>query len=353
MPVQPEDTHSATTELSGFAFSALSSMYASISGEYDLEILDHTSERFAVKTDYGTYTLEPLGSGTRVAVSAESAVNLHVLKDGFVLAISHVSTEVAEAVRWSDTTQEGSLPPNFQFGELLEITQVCRTFKRLRLAVPDLKAFNDEALHFRILRPPETDAPIDWPRLKKNGSVAWPKGDAKLHMPVYTARHVHHAQGLLDIDIFEHEGGQITEWLRRAKKGEQVAVMGPGGGSIPQADRVHLFGDETAFPAIARILEACEDQIEGSVHLLGTSTEVDYPMSPPKRFDVMTYTAEEEARFCNRALDCSAKADGAFIWFAAEKALAQEVRACLKARKAAAGTYYAVSYWEKDPAVSA
>ncbi len=71
----------------------------------------------------------------------------------------------------------------------------------------------------------------------------------------YTVRE--HAPGTLTVDVVVHEVGLVTEWASRDCVGEQVTLTEPRGAFAPPPDSgwLHLVGDLTAAPAIARIAE--------------------------------------------------------------------------------------------------
>lgn len=68
----------------------------------------------------------------------------------------------------------------------------------------------------------------------------------------------------LTIDVVVHEVGLVTEWASRDCVGEQVTITEPRGAFAPPADAtwVHLVGDLTAAPAIARIAEHLADHTD-------------------------------------------------------------------------------------------
>ncbi len=87
-----------------------------------------------------------------------------------------------------------------------------------------------------------------------DGRVLWPQGADALSPRVYTLRHVDVAAGEATLDIVLHPGAPGSDWAREAAPGQPAAVMGPGGGLLPEADWVLFAGDETALPAIARMV---------------------------------------------------------------------------------------------------
>ena len=52
-----------------------------------------------------------------------------------------------------------------------------------------------------------------------------------------------------------HEGGRVAEWLGKVKIGDEMAINGPSGSKMPKAEKMFLFGDETAMPSIMRIID--------------------------------------------------------------------------------------------------
>lgn len=74
----------------------------------------------------------------------------------------------------------------------------------------------------------------------------------------YTVRSWDPEAGELAIDFVCHgEDGLAAPWAARARPGEEVLFLGPGGGYAPDptADWHLLVGDESAFPAISVALE--------------------------------------------------------------------------------------------------
>jgi NADPH-dependent ferric siderophore reductase len=74
----------------------------------------------------------------------------------------------------------------------------------------------------------------------------------------YTVRE--QAAGSLTLDVVVHEVGLVTEWASRDCVGEQVTLTEPRGAFAPPPDStwLHLVGDLTAAPAIARIASSTD-----------------------------------------------------------------------------------------------
>ncbi|OZM74286.1 NADPH-dependent ferric siderophore reductase [Amycolatopsis antarctica] len=125
---------------------------------------------------------------------------------------------------------------------------------------PDLSAFEglvctDSYVKLLIpvpgVRYPE---PFDMQAVRENfPREQWPR------TRTYTVRHVDMAAGELTLDFVHHgDQGLAGPWAVTAQPGDELVLLGPGGGYAPsaEADRHLLVGDESALPAIAVALEA-------------------------------------------------------------------------------------------------
>ncbi|MEM7040559.1 MAG: SIP domain-containing protein, partial [Bacteroidota bacterium] len=185
-----------------------------------------------------------------------------------------------------------------------------------------------------------------WPTVRANGSTSWPQGDKALHRPVYTARSLDSAAGHLDADIYLHDGGRVTEWARRLQPNDQVAIIGPGGGGVPAVNRIHMFADETGYPAVARILEALDPSTTGSASLLSnSSTTKDYEFNGPPSVNVRWYGCDQQEKFHVRAREIANTATDAFFWYAGEKAEAIKMRELANEVGIEKTNRYIAAYW--------
>lgn len=227
--------------------------------------------------------------------------------------------------QWSSIDTPGQHPPNFSLTRVVSATRISRDFIRLRVAGTDLARFGQELIHFRLaLQPPGTTDP-QWPVIGPQGQTLWPKGAAALHRPSYTTRAVCPDGTWLDLDIFDHHGGRTREFALTAAAGMQVGLTGPGGGGVATGARLLLAGDETAYPALARIIEARATSASGQVFLLGD--QPDYPMPQRDGFDLHHLPQGDEALI--RHLRETPPAPDCHIWIAARKSTIAGLRQVL------------------------
>lgn len=90
----------------------------------------------------------------------------------------------------------------------------------------------------------------------QDGKVVIPK-DPRPLSKVYTVRRWDSAAREVDIEFVKHGVGIATTWAYRAQVGQRIHVVGPSSSmGLPNGyDRLLVAGDETALPAMARLLE--------------------------------------------------------------------------------------------------
>lgn len=88
------------------------------------------------------------------------------------------------------------------------------------------------------------------------GRLDWAKDDRPLYR-AYTVRRFDPRTGELDVDFVTHGVGVATTWAQRARTGDRVHFFGPqkSAGAVPAADWLLVAGDDSALPAIGRLLE--------------------------------------------------------------------------------------------------
>jgi NADPH-dependent ferric siderophore reductase len=168
---------------------------------------------------------------------------------------------------------------------------------------------------------------------------------------VYTIRHVWPEKGQVDIDFVRHAGGIAATWAERARPGDRIGFIGPVGGQSPVADWMLLGGDETAIPAIGRILENLPDTTIGHVRIHVPTLERTLPLKAPAQMQLEWVIGENGDALVDamQAIDVPVTPAGtAFVWFAAEQSMATLYRKYLKhTLKMPAQAYTCAGYWQR------
>ncbi|MCO1337389.1 NADPH-dependent ferric siderophore reductase [Kocuria polaris] len=152
--------------------------------------------------------------------------------------------------------------------EVLRIRDLTTGMRRITLTGPQLGAA-DDAAHpprqaftspgfdddFRILLPYPGEIEPVLP-LIRDGRVTFADGRRPLAR-AYTVRRFDPVSLELDVDVALHGSGIATAWACNVRPGERVHIAGPGlSRELPsETDWLLIAGDETALPAIARLLE--------------------------------------------------------------------------------------------------
>lgn len=288
-------------------FDRLNTLFANLAAEYGLPRQTDAQGAAWVQIGKGAIGLRPEGAGCRVLARADSADWLFTLQEA---AVEHLAgLNPALRLDWSDAPRAGATPPNFSLARVAGVRQLTPHFLRLRLESDRLDRLARDMIHFRLVLPQPSGPPL-WPRLDADGKTAWPEG---LHRPAYTVAAIDPANGWLETDIFIHDGGRACTFAGQAVVGAQVGLNGPGGGGIPQAAHLVLAGDETAYPAMARIAAAQAPGVRIDLTLLGGSR--DYPFAARPGLTITHRPAAEDA--LARDLLTARPAD--FYWIATEK----------------------------------
>ncbi|MEL6531959.1 MAG: siderophore-interacting protein [Pseudomonadota bacterium] len=326
----------AQADLPGVAFASMRQIILAQATSGNLPVLRDGDGHLTVETNHGLIGLVP-GQDAETAgmVAASDERWLFIMKNAVISQMRQLMPDVAEAMRWSDGDEAGSLPPNFQFVRTVSVEELGPVFLRVTLEGEDLSAHGDASIHFRLVQPP-IGVPPEWPALAANGSTKWPEGEGAPHKPVYTTRSVDHGANRLVTDIYIHEGGRTTDWAREVQAGGReravVGLMGPAGGGLLDAQRVFLASDETGFPAAARLLENLPEGATGRVVLEAEhGADCAYPIEAPPGIEMVWLKRAAGDNLGAYALAALAGLDpGVSLWFAGERSQARALREAAK-----------------------
>lgn len=127
----------------------------------------------------------------------------------------------------------------------------------------DSRGFDDDVrLYFPY--PGETEPVLP---VQKQGTVTIPK-DPRPIAKEYTVRWFDAEKNELALDFVKHGVGVATTWAYRAQPGDRAFVLGPPVSSeLPVTDWMLVAGDDTAIPAIARLLDELPEDAKAQVFI--------------------------------------------------------------------------------------
>lgn len=174
--------------------------------------------------------------------------------------------------------------------------------------------------------------------------AAW-RGMPETSRPIlrtYTAGAVRPQVRELDVDFVVHgDEGIATSWVRRARPGDPLVVIGPDAhGHDPRigiewrpsgAPTVLLAGDETAVPAIVNILSSLDDDIRGLAVLEVPARDDIRSVSAPAGVRVRWLPREGAAvgELLTEAVRSEVSDEPVDAWLAGEQSVVQQLRRLL------------------------
>ncbi|MEJ8472938.1 siderophore-interacting protein [Roseibium algae] len=297
-------------------------------------------------------------------VKAPSQNTLYFFKESVVRHLEEISAEAAQAVRWSDNTNRSSgdspaFPINFQllqfvrksapFPGMMRLTFTSETDASKR----DITALLEDGIHVKLMLPSHAGRQPIWPHVAANGTTVWPQGKDELHVRYYTLKEIRVDQNEVDIDIVAHSGGKIADWAATAASGDQIGLMGPGGGDkVPEdCSRVLLAADETALPALAHMLAHLPPNCTGHVVAALPKEATSYLPETPLQITCLpseTFAARIDETLASLAAAPAPEQAPDFCWFAGEYNNAQSLRQMFKQTLGLKkGRQLAISYWKE------
>ncbi|WP_152364712.1 siderophore-interacting protein [Microlunatus speluncae] len=169
-------------------------------------------------------------------------------------------------------------PVSLREVEVVRIADLTPGLRRVTLSGAQLRAFTsangfaqpaftspgfDDDIRL-VFRYPGQEAPV-LPVQRERG-VDLPRSPRPLSK-VYTVRRWDPAAGELDVDFVKHGVGVGTTWAYRTAVGDRIHLFGPSASrSFPaDADWLLVAGDDTAIPAIARLLDELPEGVRAQV----------------------------------------------------------------------------------------
>lgn len=239
----------------------------------------------------------------------------------------------------------------FRYMTVIGTERIGCHMQRLRLSGDDLGRFDTfENLHIRLYVPEMPGKPLLEPELGHGGRRQYPASGHGCAVRYYTIRRINAEEGWMDIDFVLHDAvGPACTFARRARIGDMCGISGPCGLNVRPADAYLLAGDETALPAIARILEGCSLEKRGCVLIKTHHPYVFYDLEIPQKFDVRWFYEEKldgekyKAAIITEVEKIIALERSCFVWSSGEFNIYMDTARILK--KIEKKNYINVPYW--------
>lgn len=202
-------------------------------------------------------SLSSAGGAALIDASAPSLESLYFMRMAIASHILEFAQGEAPVIAWTGDGNDLDRPPNFRLLRVERSRDVTPHMRRITLSGEDVARFAPlDSLHVNLLlQQPGLSAP-QWPRVGPDGRILWENARQRPAARKYTVRAVDRDAGTLDIDFVLHaDAGPGSAFAESARPGDQLGLIGPGGGGLVDADWYLFAGDETALPAISRMLE--------------------------------------------------------------------------------------------------
>ena len=304
--------------------------------------VESSDGKTVITAPLGKVTFKGNNNFTHISFSSETKPQLQLFKELYASRLA--SLDLGAEVKWDKT--DTSTPLNQIRCEVSSYKKISKNFGRLTLS-GDFNTFVSPVagLHFRFLIGPKDS---NYPSLDENGLTFWPGGLSKWHRPVFTVRKLGTNAERIDVDIALHSGGRTTEWLKNIKIGQKIAINGPSGSKMPKADKMFLLGDETAMPAILRIIDQTFAYQEVVAILALRDPEDLQSFTSNKKVSIEVIEMKEEKGLLNALENKIEIMSDSFLFFAAERLQATKARELLKSTKVSVKASRISAYWSRN-----
>ena len=297
------------------------------------------------------------GDETLIDIAAPDLEGLYLARMTVASHIIEFAGDDPPSIAWTGDGKEIARPPNFQILDVIACRTLTPHMRRLTLAGDNVARFASlDALHLNLMiQHPEATEP-QWPHVGANGVIAWDDPELRPVMRKYTVRAVDLAAGTIDIDFVLHDdAGPGAHLADTVAVGDRVGVLGLGGGGLVAADWYLLAGDETALPAIARMLENLPAEARGKVFLEVEDAGEIQPLAAPPAVEVEWLLRNGRPAGSTtlladavRATAFPANGETVYVWAGCEFETFRAIRSHVRQeRRLSTSEHLVVSYWRR------
>jgi NADPH-dependent ferric siderophore reductase len=236
------------------------------------------------------------------------------------------------------------------------VRQVTPSVRRLTLT-GDPSAVGALQPTINLLVPRVGDPSPRWPAVARDGRIVWPQGSHGVSLRSYTARRQDAATGEVDVDFVLHGDGPAATWAAAAGPGALLAIAGSGSLGFTPAATLLLAADETALPAVARILAEVPPWTGGIALLEVADATEEQDLGAPAGVELRWLHRRgtppgESTLLADAVAGLDRPGGDVFAWVGAESATVRAVRSDLRGRWGLGrAEHHAIGYWRRGRAM--
>lgn len=321
--------------------------------EVELETVDGCT---TAKLGASVGVMEPAGAALRFRLECAELGALEIMRSSVTETLMTIGKAESLDIRWRGCMPTGRLFADFREVRLVRNVEIAPRIRRLTFTGDDIARFGSGAdIHVRLYIPPEGLKTPEWPRPGPDGRTIWPEEGRRPEVRYYTVRRWRPETNELDVDFVMHDDeGPGSSFASRAQAGAICGMAGPVGRVAPKAGWTLFAGDETALPAIARMLEETPREARGAAFIEVDSVRDQIPLDAPSGVAVRwLHRRGAPAGATDLLLQSIVSAPlpleaEPFVWAACEVKAAKAIRKHLKTRGLARDRYLVVGYWERE-----
>jgi len=232
--------------------------------------------------------------------------------------------------------------------EVLRVQDITPLMRRVTLGGAEIDGIPEGPNLKLVIQPPgATD--LVWPVRGADGKPAMPDGRPMLTTRTYSLRRLDRAAGELDVDFVLHGHGIACKWAQDARPGDRIGIGGPGGPEVREADWYLLAGDQTALPAISRILEQLPPHAKGVALIQVPNRSEEQPLDHPPGISLHWLHSDDGHVFEDAVRSLAWPSDvKVYVWMAGESTIVRSLRSYVREeKKLGKKDFLAIGYWRK------
>jgi len=214
----------------------------------------------------------------------------------------------------------------------------------------------DDSIRLAFCYPGETEPVLP---VQQDKGLEMPR-DRRPLSRVYTVRRWDPDAGELDIDFVKHGIGVGTTWAYRTEPGDRIHIYGPSTSrALPHdAEWLLVAGDDTAIPAIARLLEELPGDARAQVfvEVAEDAHRLELPAPPGVEVAWLARDAAEAGTttlLVDAVKDCDWWGGRPYAWLAGERTAVRDLRRhLLEDRALRTDDVDANGYWRRGEVVA-